>query len=226
MFDLEDDRPSDAPHTTNVWRVHSASAGAFMSWAAPQWEIVFMHHQGDTRVFVRGPETHASRATFPADAYWLGISFQLGTFMPHLPLRRLLDTSSSTLPLAGGKSFWLPGAAWEIPTYDNADVFAARLKREGLLLHDAEVAAALRGQPLAYSPRAMQYRFVRATGLSHKVIQQMERARQAAALLQAGAAIMEAAHSLGYYDQAHLTHSLKRFIGQTPSQIARPRLLA
>lgn len=219
MFDLEDGRASDAPHTAIVWRVRSASAGAFVSSSAPQWEIVFMRHEGRASVVVRGPETRASPASFPADAEWLGISFQLGTFMPHLPLRCLLNSALS-LPLAGDRSFWLQGAAWEIPTYNNADVFAARLSRQGVLAHDAVVAAALRGEPQPFSPRALQYRFVRATGLSRKAIQQMECARQAAALLKAGAGILDAAHSLGYYDQAHLTHSLKRYIGQTPAQIA------
>jgi len=28
-------------------------------------------------------------------------------------------------------------------------------------------------------------------------------------------------HETGYYDQAHLTRSLQRFIGQTPARIAQ-----
>ena len=31
-----------------------------------------------------------------------------------------------------------------------------------------------------------------------------------------------AAHQAGYYDQAHLTRSLKRWIGQTPARVGRP----
>jgi AraC-like DNA-binding protein len=33
--------------------------------------------------------------------------------------------------------------------------------------------------------------------------------------------ILDAVHEAGYFDQAHLTRSLKRLIGQTPGQIAR-----
>jgi hypothetical protein len=32
---------------------------------------------------------------------------------------------------------------------------------------------------------------------------------------------LQAALELGYFDQAHLTNSLKRFVGKTPAQIAR-----
>ena len=46
------------------------------------------------------------------------------------------------------------------------------------------------------------------------------RARQAAALLQGGIPIIDTVFELGYFDQAHLTNSLKRFLGQTPVQVA------
>jgi methylphosphotriester-DNA--protein-cysteine methyltransferase len=93
--------------------------------------------------------------------------------------------------------------------------------REGLLVQDPVVEAVVQGQPQAFTPRALQYRFVRATGLPHKVIQQIERARRAASLLKSGTSILDSAHETGYYDQSHLTNSLRRFFGQTPAQIAR-----
>ena len=73
---------------------------------------------------------------------------------------------------------------------------------------------------MTLSPRAQQYHFVRAAGLSYKMIQQIERARQAAELLQQGVPIIDTVFELGYFDQAHLTNSLKRFLGQTPVQVA------
>jgi AraC-like DNA-binding protein len=39
--------------------------------------------------------------------------------------------------------------------------------------------------------------------------------------LKQGISILSAVYEAGYYDQAHLTRSLKRFIGQTPAQIIR-----
>jgi AraC-like DNA-binding protein len=71
------------------------------------------------------------------------------------------------------------------------------------------------------SIRSLQYRFLRATGLTRKTIRQIERARGAVSPLERGTPIPDAAFELGYFDQAHLTNSLKRFVGRTPAQIAR-----
>jgi AraC-like DNA-binding protein len=71
------------------------------------------------------------------------------------------------------------------------------------------------------SVRSLQYRFLQATGLPHKTVQQIERACSAVSLLEQGTPIVDTASELGYFDQAHLTHSLKRFIGKTPAQIAQ-----
>jgi methylphosphotriester-DNA--protein-cysteine methyltransferase len=37
--------------------------------------------------------------------------------------------------------------------------------------------------------------------------------------LQQGVSILDTIQQAGYYDQPHLTRSLKRFIGQTPAQL-------
>jgi methylphosphotriester-DNA--protein-cysteine methyltransferase len=58
-------------------------------------------------------------------------------------------------------------------------------------------------------------------GLTHQTIQQIERARSAVPLLEQGTPVLDTAFELGYFDQAHLTNSLKRFIGKTPAQIAQ-----
>lgn len=213
-------RPAESSFGEMIWNAHSLRAGSFTSQAASTWEIVFTKFEGKTLIAVRGPETKASRAEFPADAEFWGITFKLGAFMPHLPVKALLDRQDMILPEASRNSFWLHGSAWELPTADNADIFINRLARQGLLVRDPVVDAALQGQPPTLSPRSMQYRMLQATGLTHKTIQQIERARRAADLLKRGTPILDAAFQLGYFDQAHLTHSLKRFIGQTPAQIA------
>ncbi|MBD2683429.1 MULTISPECIES: helix-turn-helix domain-containing protein, partial [Nostoc] len=69
------------------------------------------------------------------------------------------------------------------------------------------------------SVRSLQYRFLRATGLTQKTIQQIERAHCAVSLLEQGTSILDTSFKLGYFDQAHLTNSLKHFIGKTPAQI-------
>jgi len=67
----------------------------------------------------------------------------------------------------------------------------------------------------------VQRRFVQVTGLTYKTIQQIERAKQAIGLLQSGVPISETTYQTGYFDQAHLTNSLRRFYGQTPAQIVQ-----
>jgi len=47
----------------------------------------------------------------------------------------------------------------------------------------------------------------------------MNRAHKAVELLQQGVSILDTVYEAGYYDQPHLTRSLKQFIGKTPSQI-------
>ena len=216
-----DARSANSCFVDIIWHTHSERAGFFTSAAVSNWEMVIMTFNGKTIITARGPETRASEADFPADAEFLGITFKLGTFMPHLPVKTLLDRQDATLPQASSNSFWLHGSAWELPTFENADVFVNRLIRQGILVRDPVVEAAIQGHTPDMSKRSLQYRFVQATGLTNKTIQQIERARSAVSLLEQGTPILETAFALGYFDQAHLTNSLKRFIGKTPAQIAQ-----
>jgi hypothetical protein len=220
-FVLEDARSANSSFVERIWRTHSERAGTFTSVAASNCEMVVATFDGKTIVTARGPETKASEADFPADAAFFGITFKVGSFMPHLPVRTLLDRQDVTLPEASSNSFWLAGSAWALPTFENADVFVDRLVRRGILVRDPLVEAVIRGHTPDVSMRSLQYRFLQATGLTHKTIQQIERARSAVSLLEQGTPISDAALELGYFDQAHLTNSLKRFVGKTPAQIAR-----
>ena len=218
-FVSEDARTADSSFIETIWRTRSERAGSFTSVAACNWEMVVTTLGGKTTITARGPETRASEAIFPADAEFFGIVFKLGAFMPHLPIKTLRDRQDATLPEASSHSFWLHGSAWELPTYENADVFIERLIRRGILVRDPMVEAAIQGHTPDVSPRSLQYRFSRATGLTHKTIQQIERARGAVSLLERGASIPDIVFELGFFDQAHLTNSLKRFVGRTPARI-------
>jgi len=220
-----DERSANSSFVEMVWHTHSERAGTFTSVAVSNWEVVITTLDGKTMITARGPETIASEADFPADAEFFGIIFKLGTFMPHLSLRTLLDRQDATLPKASSNSFWLHGSAWEFPTFENADVFVGRLIRQGLIVRDPVIEPAIQGHAPDMSRRSLQYRFLRATGLTHKTIQQIERARNAISLLEQGTPISDTAFELGYFDQAHLTNSLKRFVGKTPAQIARKSTL-
>src|SRR5579859_1812142 len=142
---LFEGRPSDSPFVEALWRTESEGGGSFISVAESHWGIVVTRQVGRTYLTVRGPETGARPAPVPVDAEFFGISFKLGTFMPHLPARDLVN-GETNLPEASSKSFYLKGAAWELPTFENADTFIDRLVREGLLVRDPDVDAVLQGQ--------------------------------------------------------------------------------
>ncbi len=221
MFLIFDDRPSDSPFVERIWRCHSERAGKFLSIAASHWEMVVTRHNGKTTLTVRGPETNATTLDCPAEGEWLGIRFKLGTFMPHLPARNLIDRRDVTLPEATGQSFWLNGSAWEYPDFENAETFVNRLVHDGLIAVDLSVDAALQCQRQELSIRSAQRHFLQATGMTHSTIRQIERARHATNLLKQGVSILDTVQEAGYFDQAHLTRSLRYLIGQTPGQIIR-----
>ena len=218
-FNMEG-RPSDSSLVESVWRTQTETSGSFISAAAVRCGIVLAKYQDKTTITVRGPETKATPAAFPAGVEFFGIVFKLGTFMPHLPAKLLIDRNDLNLPEASSNAFWLHGSAWEFPKFENVETFVNRLVREGLLVHEPVVDAALQGQPQDLSLRSIQYRFLHATGLTQSTVYQIQRARQAMALLEQGISILDTVYEAGYFDQAHLTRSLKRYMGQTPRQIA------
>ena len=219
IFQLEE-READSPFIDAIWRTTSAPHQSFISIAAAHWQIVVWRQAGQTHLTVRGPETKATAVPIPANAEFVGVRFRVGTFMPDLPVLSLVDRDL-TLPRSVGNSFRLNGSAFEIPAYDNVDAFVNKLAREGLLISDPVVRAVLQGRETGLCRRSIERRVRRATGLTLGAIRQIERARKAAELLDRGATILDAGMSAGYADQAHLTRSLKRFMGQTPAQIAK-----
>lgn len=217
-FAFEYDRPSDAPLVELVWTTQTIGGGSFISAASSNLELVFTKQQDKVTLSVRGPETLASPAPVPEDADFLGIIFKMGTFIPHLPATDLVN-GGLHLAQSSNRTFQLQGSSWEFPTFENVDTFVARLIRQGLIAHEPIVEAALNGQLKNISERSVQRRFIRATGISHTAIYQIQRARQARTLLQQGATILDTVEQLGYYDQPHMTRILKQLIGQTPAQI-------
>ena len=229
MIIFDEERPSDSPFVERIWRCHSECGGSFLSIAESRCELVMTRLQGKMTLTVRGPETKATLlGDCPADGEWLGIRFKPGTFLPHLPARMLVD-STVTLPQASSKSFWLAGSVWQLPDYENADTFVDWLVRSGLLVREPLIAEALQGHLNDLSLRSVQRRFLQVTGVTQSTARQIERARYATLLLQQGVSILDTIEEAGYFDQPHLTRSLKYFIGQTPAQIlqkSRPEQLS
>ncbi len=215
------ERPSDSPFIERVWRAHSERAGTMVSVASSHCEMVVTRREGSTTLTLRGPETRATTAECSADTEWIGIRFRLGTFMPEFPAGRLMDRNDVNLHRATRRSFWFGGSAWECPDFENAEAFVTRLVTADLLRRDAAVEAVVHGEAHALSRRSTQRHFLHATGMTHVMFRKVERARYAARLLREGASIVDVVLAAGYYDQAHLTRTLRWLIGVTPARIGR-----
>jgi hypothetical protein len=217
-----EERPSDSPFVERVWRSEAGEGGAFTSMAEVHCGLAITRFDRRTIVTVRGPELRATPAYGPEGAEFTGILFKPGTFLRNIPAGMVADRNDVNLPEASRQSFWLNGATWEVPNFENIDTFVDWLARDGLLVHDPLVDAVLNGTPPAISQRTLQRRFLGATGLTQGTFYQIERARQAVRLLKQGVSILDTAYQAGYFDQSHMTRSLKQFVGQTPAQIADP----
>jgi AraC-like DNA-binding protein len=219
MIFFDEDRASDSPVVERVWRCHSEGAHPFLSIAASRCELVVSRLGGKITVTVRGPETRATpMGDCPGGGEWLGILLKLGTYIPRLPTETLVNTGVD-LPIVSRNSFSLSDSTWQLPDYDNADTFVDCLVHKDLLARDPLVDAALEGHLKDPDPRTVQRHFLRTTGLTQSAVRQIERARYATRLLQQGVSILDTVEQAGYFDQPHLTRSLKHFIGQTPAQI-------
>src|SRR5207245_3248521 len=104
MIIFDENRPSDSPFVERVWRCHSEGAAPFLSIAASRCELVVTRLQGKVTMTVRGPETRATPlGDCPGDGEWLGILLKLGTFLPLLPTRTLVDAEVN-LPRSESKA--------------------------------------------------------------------------------------------------------------------------
>lgn len=221
MFIVFEDRPSDSPFIERVWRCQSTHGGPFLSVAAGHIELVVTRLPGQTMATLRGPETKATVVQCPPNGRWVAIRFRLGTYLPGLPTALLVDRNDMNLPIGFDGRFWFEGAAWELPTFENAECLVARLDRAGVIARDPAVEAVMQGERQALTQRSVQRHFLHATGMTHGAFRQIERARYATDLLRGGVSILDAVHEAGYFDQAHLSRSLRGLIGQTPAKILR-----
>src|ERR1700720_4267732 len=88
--------PEPTRFVRRVWRTRSVPEPAMISVAVPTWQIVFVQKSsGAKSIFVRGPETAATTVEIPQDAEFFGIQFELGVFVPSLPLARLAGSALS-----------------------------------------------------------------------------------------------------------------------------------
>lgn len=212
------DRLVDCPYVDLVMHGLTTASEEVIRPATSHWHMVFSNQHGKKSALLVGPCTASGVVSWGEGAEILWVRFKLGTFMPHLPPVKFLD-SETILPDASNRSFWLKGSVWEFPTFDNVDAFIDRLVGEKLLIHDPVVNAVLDGHIPSAASRTVRHRFLQVIGQPQNRVLQLERARQAMALLQQCHSILDVVSEVGYADQSHLTRSLKYFLGYTPGQI-------
>jgi hypothetical protein len=136
---FDDDRPSDSPFVERVWRCHSEGSGHFLAVASSHWEMVVTRLQGEIAITIHGPEMRAREVFCPPEGEWYAIRFKPGTYMPKLPVAHIMNGQDVDLPQLSSRSFGLEGSAWEYPSFDNAEVFVARLAKAGIIERDPAV---------------------------------------------------------------------------------------
>jgi len=216
-------RKSTSPFVERVWRCTSSTGGTFLSMAEGNIELVFTRLPGFLAVTLRGPVSKGTPVECPPDGEWLAIRFRLGTYLPRISTAALIDHKDMQLPVLANGGFWFCDLTWEIPDYDNAEVFVARLARAGVVARSHATDAAVEGDVDWMSRRSVQRHFRRVTGMTFSSYQQIQRARHAASLLIDGNSILNTTFAAGYFDQAHLTRSVKHLIGMTPARLLHER---
>jgi AraC-like DNA-binding protein len=168
--------------------------------------------QGHLFASLRGPETKATTAPVPPNAEFLGIRLTLGTVLRPHPAASIVD-GNVRFPVTDSGRIVIGGHDWEAPTYENVEQFVRRLRDEGLLVRPRlEVEENVAGH---LTKRTLQRQYRAFTGLSQIAVTQIDRANAAATMLRDGLGWPRVVEALGYFDQAHLAHAMRRYVGHS-----------
>lgn len=213
-------RNSDLQVIESITHGYTTANGSVTRPASPTWHLVISRHNGCSRVFFVGPWQGSGTCRYASDAEILWIQFRIGVYLPLLPPSQIVN-QERVMPEGTGRTLLLNGVRYQLPDFENAELFVQRLVRENDLTFDPIVDAVMHDRRVEAAPRTVRHRFLTVTGQSHKHIRQFQRAQQAADWLRNGRSILDVTYELGYSDQPHLTRSLRRFIGSTPAQLSR-----
>ncbi|MGH7158058.1 MAG: helix-turn-helix domain-containing protein [Candidatus Saccharimonadales bacterium] len=221
MSFIYQEQPANSSFAEAIWKTEDTADGMYLAAADGSWDLIFTTSpEGETTVLASGPSSRASPVPYRQGNRNFGIRFRPGAFMPHLPAAQMRDVTTA-LPQRSKHSFWFQGEEWQLPTFENAGEYLAKLARRQLVAHDNIVTAVLGGLRPPVSDRTVQRRFLHATGLTPTYISNINRANQAVALLQRGTTISDVVTELGYADQAHMTRRVKHVSGRTPGEIIK-----
>ena len=217
----EQERVADSPLVASIRRVRYRASTRETVLPDGSWDLLFMRQAGGPLIVVQTGQIAAPlQAEHQAGDEMLVVAFKPEVYLPRLPGQQTFQRGVSR-PVERDRSFWIDSDRLEVPSFDNVEQLVAAMARKGLIERDLVVARALQGASLRLDERSIQRHFAAVTGLSFKGFQQIARAREAARLLLSGRSPAQVAAELAFTDQSHLTHSLKRLLGQTPAQLAK-----
>lgn len=218
---VEEERAADSPLVASIRRVHYRACAREVVLPDGSWDLLFLRPAGGAMIAVQTGQIAAPLIVdHQAGDEVLVVAFKAEVYMPRLPGHKTFQLGVAR-PVEHDRGLWIDSERLEVPSFDNAEHLVAAMARKGLLERDPVVARALQGAAPRLDERSIQRHFAAVTGLSFKGFQQIARAREAARLLRSGQSPSQVAAELAFSDQSHMTHSLKRFLGQTPAQLAR-----
>jgi AraC-like DNA-binding protein len=218
---VEETRAADSPLVASIRRVRYHAPTRETVLPDGSWDLLFMRNAGGPLIAVQTGQIAAPLTVdHQAGDELLVVAFRPEVYMPRLPGHKTFQLGVAR-PVEHDRGLWIDSERLEVPSFDNVEHLVAAMARKGLLERDPVVARALQGAAQRLDERSIQRHFAAVTGLSFKGFQQIARAREAARLLRSGLAPSQVAAELAFSDQSHMTHSLKRFLGQTPAQLAR-----
>jgi hypothetical protein len=207
---------ADSRILDRVWCTRSDTDAVMTSAARTSFHLILARTRGRMAAGLRGPETRATTAPVPAETEYLGVRFALGAVLRPHPAATVVD-GYAPLPVTDAGRIVLGGEEWEAPTFENVEHFVRRLRFAGLL-----VPSKLDRDPhpgRGESERTRQRRFRAFTGMPRTIVAQIDRVNAAATMLRAGNDWATVVSSLGFFDQAHLAHALRRFVGHTAREL-------
>lgn len=219
MSQIHERRQSDNPYIDTVWKSVATSDGTYLVTPDGSWDIIAAEEPDGTKiVFLAGQVTKPTRLPYKAGNKSVVISLSAGAYLPYLSGAVPAD-SFIMLPVASNTHFKLAEHTFAIPTYNTVEELVDEMISSGVLKNDSIVAGILHRTPKAASKRSVQRHFKTTTGISHKKLEDIQRAQQAVRLLKKGTDPTTTASDTGYYDQPHLTKSLKRLMDSSPSSV-------
>ena len=215
MTQIHESRKSSHPLIETIWRTTNISNGTYLATPDRSWDLITMvHKDGQKEMMLAGQATKPMQVPYLAGTSSVVISFTPSSYLPSHASDALVD-SFQMLPVVNNERFELAGYTFAFPTFETAEELVEQMVDRGILKNDPVVG----GMQRAHSDRTAQRHFTTTTGLSRKSLEQIERAQRAVSLLQNGKRPADAAVDSGYSDQPHLTKSLKKIMGVSPTDV-------